>query len=120
MKAKFVSNTAEVQEGMQAVATLGAQLLMQGSLFNLACSCPLTRASCVKRTYTDLAVIDVSVDGFQGVDMLEGLRPDPLHELTGTLSRTAWPPKGLHQNPLAISQPCHAVPLPSQPCAQEA
>src|SRR5204862_4933362 len=37
------------------------------------CSYPLTGARCVNRIYTDLAVIDVKVDGLQVVEMIDGL-----------------------------------------------
>src|ERR1700747_1820020 len=37
------------------------------------CSYPLTAAGCVKRVYTELAVIDVTPDGFKVVDMVPGL-----------------------------------------------
>ncbi len=47
------------------------------------CTYPLTGASCVNRIYTDLAVIDVTPDGLQVVDMVEGLGFEELQRLTG-------------------------------------
>src|SRR6201995_3125442 len=38
-----------------------------------SCTYPLTAARCVKRVYTELAVLDVTPDGFKIVDMVPGL-----------------------------------------------
>ena len=46
------------------------------------CSYPLTAAACVKRVYTELAVIDVNPDGFNVVDMVPGLSFDELQART--------------------------------------
>ena len=46
------------------------------------CSYPLTGLACVDRIYTDLAVIDVTRDGLQVVEMVEGLSFDELQRLT--------------------------------------
>lgn len=48
-----------------------------------ACSLPLTAVSCVKRIYTDLAVVDVTPSGFVVRDMLAGLAPADLADRTG-------------------------------------
>ncbi len=37
------------------------------------CSYPLTAAGCVSRVYTNLAVLDVTPDGFKVIDMVPGL-----------------------------------------------
>ena len=47
------------------------------------CSYPLTGIGCVSRIYTDLAVIDVTLDGLQVVDIVDGLDFDELQKLTG-------------------------------------
>jgi 3-oxoadipate CoA-transferase, beta subunit len=47
------------------------------------CTYPLTAAGCVKRVYTDLAVIDVTPKGFVVTDMVPGLSFDELQEKTG-------------------------------------
>jgi 3-oxoadipate CoA-transferase beta subunit len=47
------------------------------------CTYPLTAAACVKRVYTDLAVIDVTPKGFVVTDMVPGLGFDELQERTG-------------------------------------
>ena len=48
-----------------------------------ACSYPLTGIGCVNRIYTDLAVIDVTPQGLQVREMVEGLSFDALQALTG-------------------------------------
>ena len=47
------------------------------------CTYPLTGIGCVTRIYTDLAVIDVTPDGFRLVEIVEGLSLERLQELTG-------------------------------------
>ena len=46
------------------------------------CSYPLTAAGCVKRVYTDLAVIDVTPKGFVVIDMVPGMTLKALQERT--------------------------------------
>jgi len=46
------------------------------------CSYPLTGVACVKRIYTDLAVLDVLPEGLKVVEMVEGLSFDELARLT--------------------------------------
>src|SRR5689334_12748126 len=47
------------------------------------CTYPLTAAGCVKRVYTELAVIDVTERGFVVTDMVPGLTIEELQERTG-------------------------------------
>lgn len=47
------------------------------------CRYPLTAIGAVKRIYTDLAVIDVTADGFVLRDKVDGLSLDALQEMTG-------------------------------------
>jgi len=47
------------------------------------CSYPLTGVACVNRIYTDLAVIDVKLDGLHVVEMIDGLSFEELQRLTG-------------------------------------
>jgi 3-oxoadipate CoA-transferase, beta subunit len=46
------------------------------------CTYPLTAVGCVKRVYTNLAVIDVSDDGFAVRDMVKGLTLEALQDVT--------------------------------------
>jgi 3-oxoadipate CoA-transferase beta subunit len=47
------------------------------------CTYPLTGARCVNRVYTDLAVIDVTPEGFCVTEMVEGLDLETLQRLSG-------------------------------------
>ena len=53
------------------------------------CSLPLTALGCVKRVYTDLAVIDVTERGFEVREMIPGMTLDALQEKTGAPLRMA-------------------------------
>ena len=48
-----------------------------------SCSYPLTGTECVKRIYSDLAVIDVTADGFLVREMVEGMDLEALQAVTG-------------------------------------
>jgi 3-oxoadipate CoA-transferase beta subunit len=58
------------------------------------CTYPLTRARCVKRIYTNLAVLDVTPEGLVVREMVEGLDLDRLQALTEPALRLAndWKP----------------------------
>ena len=53
------------------------------------CTYPLTGLACVDRIYTDLAVIDVTREGLQVIDRVEGLDLEELRRLTGVPLRSA-------------------------------
>ena len=46
------------------------------------CTYPLTAVGVVKRVYTNLAVLSVTVDGFAVDEMVEGLTLDALQKVT--------------------------------------
>ena len=48
-----------------------------------ACTLPLTGKTCVKRVYTDLAVVDVTTKGFVVREALEGLNKEELQARSG-------------------------------------
>ena len=54
-----------------------------------SCSYPLTGRGVVDRAYTDLAVIDVTPDGFQVVELCPGVEFETVQELTGAPLRPA-------------------------------
>ena len=54
-----------------------------------SCSYPLTGRGVVDRVYTNLAVIDVTPDGFQVVDLCPGVEFETVQELTGAPLRSA-------------------------------
>jgi 3-oxoadipate CoA-transferase, beta subunit len=47
------------------------------------CTYPVTGIHCVNRIFTDLAVLDVTPDGLQVIEMVNGLPFDELQRLTG-------------------------------------
>jgi 3-oxoadipate CoA-transferase beta subunit len=47
------------------------------------CTLPLTAKRCVKRIFTDIAVVDVTPSGFVAREMVEGLSSDELRARTG-------------------------------------
>ena len=53
------------------------------------CTYPLTAAGVVDRVYTDLAVLDVTGEGFLVQEMVEGLSREELQDLTGAPLRFA-------------------------------
>ena len=53
-----------------------------GSRIRRVCSYPLTAKGVVKRVYTDLAVLDVTPDGFMVLDIVDGLTFEGLQERT--------------------------------------
>ncbi|HEX9391551.1 MAG TPA: 3-oxoacid CoA-transferase subunit B [Usitatibacteraceae bacterium] len=58
------------------------------------CTYPLTGIGCVSRVYSDLAVIDITSQGLQVVDMVDGLTFDELQKLSGVpLKRKPMNPK---------------------------
>jgi 3-oxoacid CoA-transferase subunit B len=46
------------------------------------CTCPLTAPRCVRRIYTDMAVIDITPDGLVLREVAPGLTPAAVHEKT--------------------------------------
>jgi 3-oxoadipate CoA-transferase, beta subunit len=60
-----------------------------GSRLRKACSYPLTAKGVVKRVYTDLAVLDVTDNGFVVIDMIEGVTREELQEKTEAQLRWA-------------------------------
>jgi len=55
------------------------------------CSYPLTALGVVKRVYTNLAVLDVTPDGFAVREMIEGLTLGALQKVTGAPLHDAPP-----------------------------
>lgn len=47
------------------------------------CTYPLTGLGCVNRVYTDHAVFNITPEGFSVTDMVPGLTPEQLQEITG-------------------------------------
>jgi 3-oxoadipate CoA-transferase beta subunit len=47
------------------------------------CTYPYTGIACVSRVYTDYAIFDVTDNGLTVIEMVEGLTPEALSEMTG-------------------------------------
>lgn len=62
---------------MQHTTREGAPRIVQ------ECSYPLTSARCVKRIFTDLAVIDVTDKGLKVIEIIDGMNFDDLQDRTG-------------------------------------
>ena len=60
-----------------------------------ACDMPLTGSGVVKRVFTDLAVIDVTAEGFVLREIVAGIDVDALRALTGAPLAIAAPPRPL-------------------------
>lgn len=63
-----------------------------------ACTYPLTAPTCVKRVYSDLAVIEVTPEGFLVRDLAPGVTREALREATGASLRfpaESVPPRGV-------------------------
>lgn len=73
----------------------GAPRLLQ------ACTLPLTAARCVKRVYTDIAVIDVTPQGFVVRELLAKVSSDELRARTGA--------------PVTIAADCRPLVVPALP-----
>ncbi|MBX5467724.1 MAG: 3-oxoacid CoA-transferase subunit B [Firmicutes bacterium] len=64
------------------------------------CHFPLTAPRCVKRIYTDLAVIDVTPEGLVLREVCPGMTPQAVQELTGA--------------PLTVASDCRTMTLPQE------
>src|SRR5712691_1311035 len=68
------------------------------------CTLPLTAVRCVRRVYTDVAVIEVTPDGFLVREMLDGLSEADLQARSGA--------------PLAFAPDCRPLKAPALPDAE--
>jgi 3-oxoadipate CoA-transferase, beta subunit len=63
-----------------------------------ACTLPLTAPGCVKRIYTDIAVVEVTDAGFVATEIIDGVSADDLRARTGA--------------PITISDACRPLKVP--------
>jgi 3-oxoadipate CoA-transferase, beta subunit len=84
-----VGGAMDLAIGAKQVYVMMEHLTKQGeSKIVERCTYPLTGIRCVNRIFTDLSVLDVTRDGLQVLEMVEGLTFDELRRLTGVpLSR---------------------------------
>jgi 3-oxoadipate CoA-transferase, beta subunit len=88
----------EVWVIMEHVTRKGAPRLLE------RCALPLTAIRCVKRVYTDLAVVDVAPQGFLVREMVEGLSREELQAKTGAKLSFAPDCKPLAAPPIALPE----------------
>jgi 3-oxoadipate CoA-transferase beta subunit len=69
-----------------------------------ACTLPLTAVRCVKRVYTDLAVIDITPEGMAVREMLAGMSEADLRERSGASLAFAPDCRPLAAPPIALSE----------------
>ena len=85
-----VGGAMDLAIGAKQVFVMIEHLTRQGeSKLVENCTYPLTGVACVKRIYTDLAVLDVTPAGLVVVDLVEGLDHAGLERLTGLPLRKA-------------------------------
>ena len=78
-----VGGAMDLAAGAREVRVLMEHNAKDGSpRLRKTCTLPLTAARCVKRVYTNLAVLDVTREGFVVREMVEGLDLDALQRLT--------------------------------------
>jgi 3-oxoadipate CoA-transferase, beta subunit len=68
------------------------------------CTLPLTAVRCVKRVYTDLAVIDITPEGMAVREMLAGMSEADLRERTGAPLTFVADCRRLAAPPIALSE----------------
>ena len=79
-----VGGAMDLAVGAKQVLVMMEHLTKEGkSKIVERCTYPLTGARCVNRVYTDLAVIEVTAEGFCVVEMVEGLDLETLQKLSG-------------------------------------
>ena len=87
-----VGGAMDLAIGAKRVYVMMEHLTKQGqSKIVERCTYPLTGIRCVNRIFTDLAVIDVTRDGLEVLEMTEGLTLDELQHMTGVPLRRARP-----------------------------
>ncbi len=79
-----VGGAMDLAVGAKAVYIMMEHLTKKGESKLVAkCSYPLTAVGCVKRVYTDLAVIDITPHGPKVTEIVAGLAFEELQRLTG-------------------------------------
>src|SRR5215467_9670216 len=83
-KGPLVGGAMDLAVGARAVWVIMEHMTRKGTPRLVeTCSLPLTALRCVKRVYTDLAVIDVTHDGMMVREMLDGMTEAELRARTG-------------------------------------
>jgi 3-oxoadipate CoA-transferase beta subunit len=88
----------DVRVIMEHVTRKGAPRLLE------KCALPLTAVRCVSRVYTDLAVVDVTREGFLVREFVDGLSREELQAKTGAPLTFAPDCKPLTAPPIALTE----------------
>jgi 3-oxoadipate CoA-transferase, beta subunit len=89
-KGPLIGGAMDLAEGAKEVRIMMQHTTRDGSARLLkACNYKLTAPACVNRVYTDLAVIDVTPEGFVVREILDGLSRDELQAKSGAALRYA-------------------------------
>ena len=99
-KGPLVGGAMDLAIGAKSVRVLMAHTTKSGEARLVeSCTYPLTAVGAVDRIYTDLAVIDVTAEGFLVCEMVAGIDRDELQARTGA--------------PLAIARDCKTLAPPA-------
>jgi len=102
-KGPLVGGAMDLAVGARAVWVIMEHMTRKGAPRLVeTCTLPLTAVRCVKRVYTDLAVVDIAYDGMVVREMLDGMTAADLRARTGA--------------PLVFAPDCR--PLVAPPIAQ--
>lgn len=102
-KGPLVGGAMDLAVGARAVWVIMEHMTRKGTpRLAETCTLPLTAVRCVKRVYTDLAVVDIAHDGMVVREMLDGMTEADLRARTGV--------------PLVFAPDCR--PLVAPPIAQ--
>ncbi|MBT5809596.1 MAG: hypothetical protein HOI19_04440, partial [Rhodospirillaceae bacterium] len=98
-KGPLVGGAMDLASGAKSVRVVMAHVNRDGTPRLVEkCTYPETGFGCVDRVYTSLAVIDIVPEGFQVVEILDGLSRDDLQAQTGA--------------PLAFAPDCDVLKTP--------
>ena len=83
-KGPLVGGAMDLAAGAREVRVIMQHTTKDGEPRLVAqCSYPLTAPGVVRRIYTDLAIVDVTADGFVAREIVDGLSPEDLSAKTG-------------------------------------
>jgi 3-oxoadipate CoA-transferase beta subunit len=81
-----VGGAMDLASGAKQVFVMMEHLTRSGeSKIVERCTYPLTCAACVNRIYTDLAVMNVTANGLEVIDMCNRMSLDELKHVSGTI-----------------------------------
>jgi 3-oxoadipate CoA-transferase beta subunit len=103
-KGPLVGGAMDLAAGARAVWVIMEHTTRKGEPRLIGrCTLPLTAKGCVKRVFTDIAVVDVTPGGFVAREVIAGLEVDELQRRTGA--------------PLAMAPDCRVLMAPPLPDA---